>query len=74
METNRSHKILTCFLQSISPGLVNTEIIPEEQRKIIEKIKMPILEASDVSNAVLYVLSTPPHVQVIFQCFFELNS
>lgn len=24
----------------------------------------PILNAEDVSNAILYVLSTPPHVQV----------
>uniref|UniRef100_A0A1A9WPK5 Dehydrogenase n=1 Tax=Glossina brevipalpis TaxID=37001 RepID=A0A1A9WPK5_9MUSC len=45
-------------ITSISPGLVNTEM-PSEEYKI-----MPYLESEDVSMAVLYCLSTPPHVQV----------
>ncbi|XP_035913580.1 farnesol dehydrogenase-like [Anopheles stephensi] len=45
---------------SISPGGVRTEIfdgmeIPED---------MPLLASEDISEAVLYVLGTPPHVQV----------
>ncbi|XP_041768717.1 farnesol dehydrogenase-like [Anopheles merus] len=45
---------------SVSPGAVKTEIldgvtIPEE---------MPMLEAEDISAAVLYAIGTPPHVQV----------
>uniref|UniRef100_A0A182WII2 Dehydrogenase n=1 Tax=Anopheles minimus TaxID=112268 RepID=A0A182WII2_9DIPT len=45
---------------SISPGGVRTEIfdnvsIPED---------MPMLESEDISAAVLYVIGTPPHVQV----------
>ncbi|CAD7079068.1 unnamed protein product [Hermetia illucens] len=44
---------------SISPGLVLTEIMPN-----MENFEEPLLNPEDVSNAVLYVLSTPPHVQV----------
>uniref|UniRef100_A0A182MNA0 Dehydrogenase n=1 Tax=Anopheles culicifacies TaxID=139723 RepID=A0A182MNA0_9DIPT len=45
---------------SISPGGVRTEILddatlPED---------MPLLESEDISEAVLYVIGTPPHVQV----------
>ncbi|XP_062558599.1 farnesol dehydrogenase-like [Armigeres subalbatus] len=44
---------------SICPGLVKTELITEvfPQGSIT-------LEAEDISNAVLYVLSTPPRVQI----------
>jgi NADP-dependent 3-hydroxy acid dehydrogenase YdfG len=53
--------------QSISPGGVKTEIgegsgFPEE---LMENFKdIPILEASDIADSVIYVLGTPPHVQV----------
>ncbi|XP_039497930.1 farnesol dehydrogenase [Drosophila santomea] len=43
---------------SISPGLVDTEIVPLDYKRL------PMLQAEDVANAILYVLSTPPHVQV----------
>ncbi|XP_055536150.1 farnesol dehydrogenase-like [Wyeomyia smithii] len=44
---------------SISPGLVRTEMLPEDMAKVV-----PALEAEDIANAVLYVLGTPPRVQV----------
>lgn len=48
-------------IQSISPGWVNTEIVPEYVKKNI----MPLfLESEDLAEAVLYVLGTPPRVQV----------
>ncbi|CAD7079069.1 unnamed protein product [Hermetia illucens] len=47
---------------SISPGLVLTEILPNMEG--FRDLGNPILNAEDVSNAILYVLSTPPHVQV----------
>uniref|UniRef100_A0A1B0AXA5 Dehydrogenase n=1 Tax=Glossina palpalis gambiensis TaxID=67801 RepID=A0A1B0AXA5_9MUSC len=43
---------------SISPGLVNTDLPPEEYKTL------PRLQSEDVAMAVLYCLSTPPHVQV----------
>ncbi|XP_055372552.1 farnesol dehydrogenase-like [Condylostylus longicornis] len=45
---------------NLSPGLVKTEIIPES----IMTLELPILEVEDVSNSILYVLSTPAHVQI----------
>ncbi|CAD7079063.1 unnamed protein product [Hermetia illucens] len=47
---------------SISPGFVLTEILPNMEG--FRDVGNPILSPGDVSNAVLYVLSTPPHVQV----------
>ncbi|CAH1118696.1 unnamed protein product [Phaedon cochleariae] len=54
-------------ITSISPGAVATEFInasgiqPDEQ---VSKAFKVSLNPEDVANAVLYVLSTPPHVQV----------
>ncbi|XP_011492953.2 farnesol dehydrogenase-like [Aedes aegypti] len=45
---------------SISPGGVRTEILPTD----IVTSDMPLLESEDISEAVLYVLGTPPRVQV----------
>jgi NADP+-dependent farnesol dehydrogenase len=47
------------MLQSLSPGLVKTEMPPKE---LLEK--SPGLNAEDIADGVLYVLGTPPHVQV----------
>jgi len=48
-------------ITSISPGVVRTEILSPE----VSSIKgLAFLEAEDISQAVLYVLGTPPHVQV----------
>uniref|UniRef100_T1PAP0 Short chain dehydrogenase n=1 Tax=Musca domestica TaxID=7370 RepID=T1PAP0_MUSDO len=46
---------------SISPGLVDTELITEEQKKICHGI---ILQPEDVSRAVMFALSSPPHVNI----------
>ncbi|XP_055380489.1 farnesol dehydrogenase-like [Condylostylus longicornis] len=54
---------LNCKVTSISPGAVDTDIFPEECADMI-KSTMPLLKSEDVSNAVLYVLGTPPHVQI----------
>lgn len=48
------------FYQSISPGLVRTEIIGNSG--VLDD--MPILEPEDIANGILYVLGTPPRVQV----------
>ncbi|KAJ3664441.1 hypothetical protein Zmor_000005 [Zophobas morio] len=53
---------------SVSPGLVVSEMtvlakdISDERRKIMED--RPILQAEDIADGVVYVLSTPEHVQV----------
>lgn len=51
-----------CLFQSVSPGGVLTEIVPNMEA--FSEAGHPFLNAEDISNAVLYVLSTPPHVQV----------
>ncbi|KAH8250560.1 hypothetical protein KR038_006942 [Drosophila bunnanda] len=43
---------------SISPGLVDTELVPQAYKSL------PMLRAEDVANAIMYVLATPEHVQV----------
>ncbi|XP_055843414.1 farnesol dehydrogenase-like [Episyrphus balteatus] len=45
---------------SVSPGLVRTEIAPKE---LYEKVGI-YLNPEDVSQAVMYAVSTPPHVQI----------
>jgi NADP+-dependent farnesol dehydrogenase len=55
------------FFQSLSPGAVETEIIqasefPEDTFKDMKD--MPFLKSKDIADAVIYVLGTPPHVQV----------
>lgn len=52
--------------QSISPGLVKTEMVPEEW----SRMDIPMLNPGDVSAAVIYVLGTPPHVQVCIKCLY----
>ncbi|XP_058124714.1 farnesol dehydrogenase-like [Anopheles ziemanni] len=45
---------------SISPGLVKTEAVPSA----LLNDDTPILEPEDIADALLYVLGTPPRVQV----------
>jgi NADP+-dependent farnesol dehydrogenase len=55
------------MLQSLSPGAVKTEIIVASGHTNFdpELLKqMPWLESKDIADAVLYILGTPPHVQV----------
>lgn len=49
------------MLQSISPGLVDTDIVP---KALVEQNAH--LQVEDISATVLYVLSAPPHVQVLY--------
>ncbi|XP_043483206.1 farnesol dehydrogenase-like [Leptopilina heterotoma] len=44
---------------TIFPGLVKTEMPPQEAFKII-----PYVDAEDIVNGIIYALSTPPHVQI----------
>ncbi|XP_037935025.1 farnesol dehydrogenase-like [Teleopsis dalmanni] len=48
-------------ITSISPGLVATEIVPEQYKEMMSN---HILQSEDISNAVLFAISTPPHVQI----------
>ncbi|NXR64551.1 DHR11 reductase, partial [Rhadina sibilatrix] len=57
------------FFQCISPGLVETGFAfklhdndPERAAATYESIRC--LKAEDMANAVIYVLSAPPHVQI----------
>ncbi|XP_055843425.1 farnesol dehydrogenase-like [Episyrphus balteatus] len=45
---------------SISPGLVKTEIVPDEMFDMIGCYLKP----EDISQAVLFAIGTPPHVQI----------
>lgn len=45
---------------SLSPGLVKTEMPPKE---FLENL--PALEPEDIADGVLYILGTPPNVQVL---------
>jgi NADP+-dependent farnesol dehydrogenase len=47
------------MLQSLSPGLVKTEMPPQKLLDIC-----PSLNPEDIADGVLYVLGAPPHVQV----------
>uniref|UniRef100_A0A1B0AX70 Dehydrogenase/reductase SDR family member 11 n=1 Tax=Glossina palpalis gambiensis TaxID=67801 RepID=A0A1B0AX70_9MUSC len=48
-------------ITSISPALVETELIGEQVKRLA---KDRILSPHDISNAIMYALSTPPHVQI----------
>jgi hypothetical protein len=47
------------MLQSLSPGLVRTEMPPQHAFDIC-----PSLNPEDIADGVSYVLGVPPHVQV----------
>ncbi|XP_055384679.1 farnesol dehydrogenase-like [Condylostylus longicornis] len=49
-------------ITSITPGLTDAEIIKDKKEKG-EKIQ-PLLQAQDISNSILYALSTPPKVHI----------
>lgn len=50
------------MLQSISPGVVATEIFTPELKESMAD--MAILNSEDISQAIIYALGTPPHVQI----------
>jgi NADP+-dependent farnesol dehydrogenase len=56
------------MLQSLSPGAVKTEFLTASGRTDIdlEQFKdIPFLESKDIADGVVYILGTPPHVQVL---------
>ncbi|XP_046988873.1 dehydrogenase/reductase SDR family member 11-like [Schistocerca americana] len=51
----------------ISPGLVKTEIFNTLQKhstEALENMRLPMMESEDMADAVIYMLSQPPRVQV----------
>ena len=59
------------FFQSICPGIVQTEILPAGGYELpggqsLDEYyaSIPNLKCQDISDAIIYVLGTPPHVQV----------
>lgn len=70
--------IYFCF-KSLSPGTVDTSMI-DTLRKAYginneKKKSSPFLNVNDVTSAVLYILSTPPHVcvSIILIIFFKIS-
>lgn len=47
--------------QSLSPGFVDTELFSEEFK---QSVKPPMLKSEDISNAVMYCISTGVNVQI----------
>ncbi|KAH8258823.1 hypothetical protein KR038_010244 [Drosophila bunnanda] len=50
-------------LQTISPGMVDTDILPQEIQGVVKQ-HMPMLRSADVADAVLWTIGTPNNVQV----------
>lgn len=65
------------FEKGICPGAVNTNIFPEEIHFYVKH--MARLEPTNIADAVLYALRTPPHVQVgnqnisVYTSVIEIN-
>lgn len=53
---------IECALQSISPGMVDTELLGAYDLTLYASL--PKLNVKDVTSAVLYALGTPDYVQV----------
>jgi len=67
------HRIYYCT-QSLSPGLVRTEIMDAGHLRTLTSHDIfsvnPCLDPQDIADAVVYVVGTPPHVQVITNSSF----
>jgi hypothetical protein len=61
---DKHSEIGNILLQSISPGAVKTNMIRQINLPNDFFDNITILDPQDVTDAVLYALSTPPHVQV----------
>ncbi|XP_037822153.1 farnesol dehydrogenase-like [Lucilia sericata] len=48
-------------ITSVSPGAVNTELIPDDIKQLIGDT---FLKPEDISQGVVFAISTPPHVQI----------
>ena len=63
----------------MSPGGVKTEFaiaagILDVNPEMLKQIdQMPLLESKDIADAVLYILGTPPHVQVGISLEHEIS-
>lgn len=67
-------QIISYVLQSISPGVVESEL--HDAGGFSDDLKQQlrqsaILKAEDIADAVIYVLSTPTRVQVYFKKTFK---
>lgn len=51
------------FLQSLSPGLVNTNLINKDPSQAEFK-KLPLIQPDDIAESILYILGTHPRVQI----------
>ncbi|KAF4531862.1 hypothetical protein B566_EDAN000890 [Ephemera danica] len=51
-------------IRSVSPGLVRSEIFGDGELAEQMFTENPTLEPRDIADALVYALSTPPHVQV----------
>ncbi|KAJ8971423.1 hypothetical protein NQ317_018158, partial [Molorchus minor] len=67
-------------ITNLSPGAVSTELGGSEDKiSNLSEIRKQFLDAQDIADAVVYVLSTPPHVQVrtksrkVCSSFFSLK-
>ncbi|XP_078043901.1 farnesol dehydrogenase-like [Augochlora pura] len=68
LATELRHEIaieeLNIKITNISPGAVMTDMIKNACKAVDVTINIPILRAADIADAVLYVLGTPPLVEV----------
>ncbi|KAJ8943907.1 hypothetical protein NQ318_019515 [Aromia moschata] len=51
-------------ITNLSPGAVDTEMVPSEFKKLIRGDPNLILEPDQIADGVIYALSTPSHVQI----------
>lgn len=57
--------ISPCLFQSLSPGAVRTELVVKESEELNETLAgVPLLAPKDIADAVIYLLSTPPNVEI----------
>lgn len=54
--------------QNLSPGLVRTEMAVEATKAV----DFAPLEPQDIADAVLYAVSTPPNVNVIYIFYIQV--
>lgn len=57
----QNHKVR---VSSISPGMVDTDIYATAGMDAAAIRKLPILQPADVSQAILFMLAVPEHVQI----------
>ena len=72
---NSHFLILDIFFQSVNPGLVKTDFIDavgDPKKKGTQMYKVcPFLEPEHITQAVFYILSAPPIVNVSCKTFYD---